>query len=154
MTQYLLFSISITFGSWLIGMILNELVKNKPYYKNISNLNFLKNESLNTIIGIGLFKWIVKNTIFKYLNQMLKMKKSISISQLIEIRKEMTYSEISHLIAFDAVVIVVIYKIVQGNFLFSMTIMVVNILLNLYPILLQQKNKRRIDNLIQKITRV
>jgi hypothetical protein len=152
MIQYFSFSISITLGSWLIGMILNEVIKNKSYYINIENLNFIKNESLNNIIGVGLFKWIVKNTFFKYLNQKLKLKASIDISQLKEIRKDMTHAEISHLIAFGAVAIIAIYKTLPSNYLFGMTIMIINILLNLYPTLLQQKNKRRIDKLIQKIT--
>jgi hypothetical protein len=149
--QYLSFSISISIISWIIGMILNEVIKNQSYYLNLSNLNFIKSESLNKIIGLGFFKWIVKNTFFKYFNQKLKLKNKIEISKLNELREEMTFSEISHLIGFVFVTIFALVKFINGNYLFGLIIMVVNILLNLYPSLLQQVNKRRIDKLIKKL---
>ena len=150
MMQYFVFSISIAFISWMIGMILNALIKNKSYYVNLSNLNFIKSENLTKILGLGFFKWIVKNTFFKYFNQKLKLKNKIEISELSELRKEMTFSEISHLIGFGFVTIFVLVKFINGNYLFGLIMMIVNMLLNLYPSLLQQENKRRIDKLIKK----
>ena len=148
--QYFVFSISIAFISWMIGMILNALIKNKSYYVNLSNLNFIKSDNLTKILGLGFFKWIVKNTFFKYFNQKLKLKNKIKISELSELRKEMTFSEISHLIGFGFVTIFVLVKLINGNYLFGLIMMIVNMLLNLYPSLLQQENKRRIDKLIKK----
>jgi len=147
--QYLSFSISITIISWIVGMILNALIKNKSYYVNLSNLNFIRSEALTKTIGLGIFKWIVKNTFFKYFNQKLKLKNKIEISELNELRKEMTISEISHLIGFGFVTIFALVKFINGNYLFGFIITIVNILLNLYPSLLQQENKRRIDRLIK-----
>jgi len=48
------------------------------------------------------------------------------------------------------VTFVAIYKSISNNYLFGLTIMIVNILMNLYPSLLQQENKRRIDKLIKR----
>lgn len=131
-------------------MIFNELIKNKTYYINISNLNFIQNASLNEIMGLGIFKWIVKNTFFKYLNQKLKLKNKVQTSELNELRKEMTYSEISHLVGFGFVTIIAFFNTFSNNYLFGFTLMIINIILNLYPSLLQQENKRRIDKLIKK----
>lgn len=150
MIQYFLYSVSITFSSWLVGMIFTGFLRKKEYYKNLSNLNFIKSETLNKRIGLGIFKWIVKNTFFKYLNQKLKLKNKIEITQLNELRNEMTFSEISHLIGFGFITIFAVVKLIKGNYLFGMIFMIVNILLNLYPSLLQQENKRRIDKLIKK----
>jgi len=110
----------------------------------------IKNENLNKIIGLGYFKWIVKNTFFKFFNQKIKLKNKKT--ELSEIRKEMTIAEISHLIGFIFVTVIALYKSVSINYLFGLTIMIVNILMNLYPSLLQQENKRRIDKLIAKKT--
>ena len=78
MFKYLIFSISITVTSWTVGMIINAVVrKTEVYNKNLSNLNFIKSENLNKFIGLGIFKWIVKNTFFKFFNQKLKLKKKI-----------------------------------------------------------------------------
>jgi len=90
----------------------------------------------------------VKNTFFKFFNQKLKVKNKIS--ELSELRKEMTLSEISHLIGFAFMTVIALDQSISDNYLFGLAIMIVNILMNLYPSLLQQENKRRIDKLIAK----
>ena len=148
MIKYLTFGISISFISWIVGMILNSFLLKTEYYQKLSNLNFISNKKINKYIGINYFKWIVKNTFFKFFNQKINLKdKKVELS---EIRKEMTMAEISHLIAFIFVIFFAIYKSFTHNFLFGFTIMFANILMNLYPSLLQQKNKRRIDKLINR----
>ena len=150
--KYLSFSISIAVISWIVGMTINAILRKTEFYKNkLSSLNFLKSEKLNKIIGIGLFKWIVKNTFFKFFNQKLKLKKKIEKTDLSKLRKEMTISEIDHLVGFAFVTIFALVKFYNFKFLFGSTIMTFNVLLNLYPSLLQQENKRRIDKLIAKL---
>ncbi len=61
----------------------------------------------------------------------------------------MTKSEINHLIEFAFVSIFAIQKVVQLNFVFAAVITIVNIFMNLYPSLLQQENKRRIDRFLK-----
>lgn len=130
-------------------MALNTTLRKTAFYKNVSNLNFIKSENGNNFIGLGIFKWIVKNTFFKYFNQKLKLKKKIEKTDLNKLRNEMTVSEIDHLIGFGFVTIFVLIKIFNCNYLFGLVIMIVNILMNLYPSLLQQENKRRIDKFIK-----
>ena len=150
--KYLSFSISIAVISWIVGMTINAILRKTEFYKNkLSSLNFLKSEKLNKIIGIGLFKWIVKNTFFKFFNQKLKLKKKIEKTDLSKLRKEMTISEIDHLVGFAFVTIFALVKFYNLKFIFGSTIMTFNVLLNLYPSLLQQENKRRIDKLIAKL---
>ncbi len=63
-----------SFISWIVGMIINAILMKTEYYKEISSLNFIKNKTLNRNIGINYFKWIVKNTFFKFFNQKIKLK--------------------------------------------------------------------------------
>ena len=152
MYKYLAFSISITISSWIVGFILNSFLrKTELYNKKLLSLSFIKSKKLNRIFGLDLFKWIVKNTFFKFFNQKLKLKKKVEKMDLEKLRNEMTNSEIDHLIAFGLVNILVLVMFYNSNYLFSFTIMVVNVLMNLYPTLLQQANKRRIDQLIKKL---
>ncbi|MEO7978131.1 hypothetical protein [Flavobacterium sp.] len=152
MIKCLTYSISIAFISWIVGMLINALLMKTEFYnKNLSNMSFVKNERLNKKIGLGIFKWIVKNTFFKFFNQKLKINKKIEISDLNFLRNEMTISEISHLIGFGFVTIFALVKIINSNYSFALIIMIVNILMNLYPSLLQQENKRRIDKLRKKL---
>ncbi len=149
---YISFSISLVFIPWIVGIIVTSLItKTDVYNHKLSNLNFIKNEKINNLIGIGLTKWIVKNSFFKFLNQNLKVNKKINVSDLNALRMEMTKSEIGHLIAFLFVLIIVVIIILKHEFLFALIVLIVNIIMNLYPSLLQQKNKRRIDRLIIKL---
>ena len=129
-------------------MILNSILIKTEYYKKLSNLNFIASKTLNKNIGIEYFKWIVKNTFFKFFNQKIKIENKKT--ELTEIRIEMTIAEISHLIGFIFVTIIALYKSISVNYLFGLTIMIVNVFMNLYPSLLQQENKRRIDRLINR----
>ena len=142
------FGISMSFISWIVGMVFNGILMKTEYYEKVSNLNFIKNEQLNKRIGIKYFKWIVKNTFFKFFNQKIKLKNKSA--DFTKIRREMTLSEISHLIGFVFVVIVAIYKTISTGIIFGLTMMVPNILMNLYPSLLQQENKRRIDKILSR----
>ncbi len=151
MIKYVTFGISISIISWIVGLIINSVLVKTEYYKKISNLNFIASETLNKIIGIEYFKWIVKNTFFKFFNQKIKLKDNKT--ELTEIRKEMTIAEIGHLIGFIFVTVFAIYKSFSHNFSFGLIIMIVNVLMNLYPALLQQENKRRIDKLIKRQTK-
>lgn len=129
-----------------MGMILNSILMKTVYYDKLSNLNFIRSKDLYNKIGLKPFKWIVKNTFFKFFNQKIKLENQND--DLNEIRKEMTFSEISHLIGFTFVTIFAFYKIFSVGLIFGLTMMIPNSLMNLYPSLLQQQNKRRIDSLI------
>ena len=147
------FGISMSFISWIVGMVFNGILMKTKYYEKVSNLNFIKNKRLNKRIGIKYFKLIVKNTFFKFFNQKIKLE--IKNADLTEIRREMTLSKISHLIGFVFVVIVAIHKSITTGIIFGLTMMVPNILMNLYPSLLQQENKRRIDKILnRKLTHI
>ena len=150
--KYLSFSIALGFISFIVGIAVNAILRRTEFYKrSLTNLNFVTSEKLNKVIGIGIFKWVVKNTFFKYFNQSLTLKKRIEKTDLVKLRDEMTAAEISHLIAFLFVTFFAFAKFYNLNFLFGLTIMIVNVLMNLYPSLLQQENKRRIDRFIKKL---
>ena len=150
--KYIKFSISISIISWIVGMIINAFLKKTAFYKkHLSNLNFIKSKFLNKIIGVFVFKWIVKNTPLKFFNQKLTIKRKIEKADLINLRNDMNVSEIDHLVGFAFVSIFAIVKFVDFNFIFGLMIMIANFLLNLYPSLLQQENKRRIDRLLKKL---
>lgn len=150
--KYLSFSISIGFISFILGMTINSFLRKTEFYSTtLSNLNFIKSERLNKAIGIPIFKWVIKNTFFKFFNQKLKLNRKTKKSELHKLREEMTISEIDHLIGFGFVNIFALVKFYNHNILFGLTVILVNIVMNLYPSLLQQENKRRIDKLLKKL---
>lgn len=149
--KYLVFSVSIAFISWIVGLFVIAFIREKEFYKeNLSNLNFIRSEFLNKIIGVGIIKWIVKNTFFKFFNPRLQLKKSSKSADLKTIRDEMTAAETGHLVGFIFVSFFAIAKFLKSEYLFGFIIMAVNIIMNLYPSLLQQKNKRRVDKILSR----
>ncbi|WP_229239843.1 glycosyl-4,4'-diaponeurosporenoate acyltransferase CrtO family protein [Echinicola soli] len=129
-------------------MIFNNILVKTEFYNSLSHLNFIENKTLNKYIGLFYFKWVVNNTFFKFFNQKIKIRNKNTV--LADIRREMTIAEISHLIGFVFVTFIALYKSISVNPLFGLTIMFVNVFLNLYPSLLQQENKRRLDKLMKR----
>lgn len=152
LSKYISFSIAITFISFIVGMAVNAILKKTKFYNNqLSKLNLIKSKILNKCLGVDIVRWAVKNTPFKYFNQKLKLRNKIELADLHVLSAEMTSSEIDHLIGFVFVMIFVLMKFYKTEWLFGLTILIVNILMNLSPSLLQQQNKRRIDKLIKTL---
>jgi hypothetical protein len=147
----LTFGTSLSVISRMIGIISNGIFGKTEFYKKLSNLNFIERTSLNKNIGMEYFKWFVKNTFFKFLNQKIKLENKSS--DFNTIRNEMTLAEISHLVGFVFVALFAIYFSFRVSLTYGLSIMIPNAFLNLYPSLLQQENKRRIDKLINRQNR-
>lgn len=149
--KYFLFSISVAFSSMILGMMVTAVLKKSAAYERLSQMNWIKSRKVNKRIGLGLFKWVVKYTFFKYFNQKLKVEGKVEAADLRELRSEMTFSEIAHLVGFVAMMGFTMVMCVKGNYMYALVSLVVNILMNLYPSLLQQENKRRIDVLLRRM---
>lgn len=145
--HYFFYSISIIFLSMTVGVLLNDFLKKKEIYKKLSDLRFIKSSRINKLIGLNFFKWMMVNTFLNRFNPKLKLANTSSYAELERLRQEMTHSELSHFIAFFAVVIVGIYLVLFYSRVFGITLLFLNIFMNLYPSLLQQQNKYRIDKL-------
>lgn len=147
--QHLSFSISIAFISWIAGMLLHVFLMKTTFYKNqLSRLDCIPNNKWNKYLGLNFFKWIIRNTFFKFFNPDLKLKSKVTQENLEILRQKMTKSEIDHLIAFLLMLAIAIQKLCVQQYSFAITIFIVNIFMNLYPSRLQQENKRRIDLLL------
>ena len=142
------FGLSMSIISWMVGMIGNSLLLKTSYYEKLSYLNFIRKRSTNKAIGIDQFRWLVKNTFFRFLNQAIKVEGKQT--DLKSIRHQMTLAEVSHLIGFIFVTLAAGYQVLNVSLVFGLTMMIPNVILNLYPTLLQQENKRRIDLMLQR----
>lgn len=144
----LAFGTSLSVVSWMIGIIFNGIFAKTEFYKKLANLNFIENISLNKSIGLNYFKWFIKNTFFKFLNQKIKLERKNT--DLKTLRNEMTLAEISHLVGFIFVSLFAIYYCFKLSIGYGLAIMIPNTFLNLYPSLLQQEHKRKIDKLTRR----
>lgn len=141
-------SISIAFGFSVIGLLINNMIKRQSYYEVVSNLNFVRNEKANSILGVRVLRYIIVNTFWGKFNPALTIKQGDKES-LVRLRLEMTYAEISHLICFVLILLLLpVCYMLKIRPELIIPLFVCNIIFHLYPALLQQYNKRRLDRLI------
>lgn len=145
------FGLSLSVVSWMVGIIGNALLQGTSYYEELSHLNFISSKALNRALGIGQFKWIVRYSFFRLLSQSIRVEGKHT--DLASIRHQMTLAEISHLIGFLFVAAFALYQSFNVSLIFGLAMMIPNAVLNGYPSLLQQENKRRIDQLINRLAR-
>jgi len=151
MIAYIFGSISIAFAFSVVGLLINNTIKNTSFYKRLSNFNFISSEKANRYLGVLYFRQILIRSFWRHLNPALKLTERPDRQKLQSLRNEMTYAEISHLFAFLLVAGVAIASKVwhyreQGLW----ALIISNIVFHLYPALVQQYNKRRLDRIIKR----
>ena len=152
MLKFYIFAISFTFSLSIVGLLVNNAIKGTLFYSKISNLNFIKSEAANRYLGVILFKKILIKSFWRYLNPTLKIAGRPDRAKLIALRNEMTSAEIGHIVAFISTIIAVIIMHQMHFYQDSIIpILVCNIIFHVYPPLVQQYNKRRIDKVINRI---
>ena len=148
---YFMLSISIIFCSWTIGLLVNTAILKKSWYSKMSNFNIIKSDDVNKYMGLPLMRSIIRKSFWRKFNPTLKISKRPDCDELLALRHEMTSAEIGHFVAFIAILITVgILMILEKLINLIIPLLILNIFLNLYPSLLQQLNKRRLDKIIKR----
>jgi hypothetical protein len=143
--------LSIIMISWFLGLLIVDRLIKISFFKSFHNLKFFGKEANYERIGILIFKWIVSKTIYNYSNKNIKISKWPAQDKLIELRVEMTNSEVLHTIAFILVLLLGVPIILyHGYRSLVIPLILMNVVLNLYPALLQQYNKIKLDRIIMK----
>jgi hypothetical protein len=148
----LVFGISMSVVSWMLGIIGISLLARSAAYQRLQHLNFIPGRTANRYLGIQVFRRIVRDTPLRFFNPGLRLQDGRA--ELRRVRDAMTHAEVSHLIGFAFVAIVALSMALAVDWRFGALMMAPNILLNLYPSLLQQENKRRIDRVLAREGRV
>ncbi|WP_297335167.1 hypothetical protein [Algoriphagus sp.] len=145
------FSISMTFTSMIFGFLVNEKIKRMDFYPRITQWDLIKDERINQWIGVEVMKFLVTKTFWRNLNTKLKLVGKPSVQDLTSLKEEMTHAEISHWIGFLAVFLVSVGFLINQNYQIGLVLLLMNSIFNLYPSLLQQQNKRRINRIIGQV---
>ncbi|WP_146185904.1 hypothetical protein [Flavobacterium album] len=150
MLAYILGSISIAFSFAVIGLLINTAIRNMNFYIRLSNFNFITGEKANRYLGVLYFKHILVTSFWRHFNPVLKLTERPDKQKLQSLRNEMTYAEISHLIAFLLVaVLAVLSKVLHYREQGFFPLLIANVAFHLYPALVQQYNKRRLDRILR-----
>jgi len=137
--------VSYTVGAWFTNIIINSSIK--KYF--LSN-DFLA-DSWTKRIGVLHFGWLIRHSFMGVFNQKLKYKGKLNQEKLAKLKQEMTLSETGHLIAFFFLTFINgLFIYLKLDWKYILVFLILNIIFNLYLVLLQQYNKRRIKELLKK----
>ena len=138
------------FVSYGLGVLVTLLIKLIGFYEWFENHNYISNK-LTKKLGVLKFGWLIRNSFMEKFNQKLKFKGGLNHERLEQLKKDMTFAENNHLIAFILLQILVVFLGFKGIEMWQIaSYTILNVILNLYLVVLQQFNKRRIDKILQK----
>jgi hypothetical protein len=132
-----------------IGLLITNMINKKGgLFSRIKNYIPIKNLKFYHFLGVNIFAWLVKKTFFKKLNQKIQIVGKLNTDAIETLKVEMTISELCHLIGLFIIIafqiIILVYHGMNHSFFF---LGAMNIIFNLYPVLLQERNKARINRL-------
>ena len=138
------------FLSYAIGQILADYLVKKKKVNWFEDHNYL-DEKRTRSIGVLRLGWMIRNSFMGWFNKKLRLKPSAGLEDLQTLKREMNYAEAGHLVAFYFLLIVNIWFVfMKLEWWYILLFFMINLVFNMYLVLLQQYNKRRIQRLIDR----
>ena len=100
------------------------------------------------IVGVRIFKSIVRRPPFTLLSPTLKIPAEKTTSSLQGLQKEMKKAEAGHLFVFFLVLTPALYALLTAQYLGGIWLLFFNVLFNGYPVMLQRYNRIKLQELI------
>lgn len=133
-------------GLW-IAIIIKK--KNSSIFYCVKNFEITKNVEFYKLMGLDFFTYCVKNTFFRRCNTKIKITKKPDINEIDNLLNEITISELCHIFGYIIVLLFQITVLILGLYDMFFSSLLFNTIFNLYPILLQERNKLRLRNFLK-----
>ncbi|WP_373397878.1 hypothetical protein [Algoriphagus halophilus] len=145
-----IYSFLIVISSWGLGAIVSQLFERRLKDKSLLTNTLSIDKEIYRKIGVDFFEFLVTKTIYGKMNRTIRIN-GISCSNLLISRHEMIKSEFGHFIGLlsSQLILFIVFDL-RSELIFFFSGTAFNLILNLYPILLQQKNRSRINKIIDK----
>lgn len=144
-------SLLIPVYSGLPGLWIAEIMrkKNSSFFYSVKNFELTKNIGFYKLMGLDFFTYCVKNTFFRHCNTKIKIAKKPDINVVNNLLNEITISELCHIFGFLIVLLFQITALILGLYDMFWFSLIPNIIFNIYPVLLQERNKLRLRNFLK-----
>ncbi len=145
--------IFLIFTSYAIGVVGTLLIKWIGAYELFENHNYI-GDKLTKRLGVLKLGWLIRKTFIGNFNPKLKFEGGLNKAKLRQLKRDMTFAENNHLIAFallQILIVILAFRDIKLWHIIGYTIS--NIVFNLYLVFLQQYNKRRIDRILERSER-
>ncbi|PKB17952.1 hypothetical protein [Flavobacterium sp. 5] len=147
---YQIISLMIAIYSGLPGLWIAEIIRkyNCSFFYSAKNFEITKNIGFYKLLKLDLFTYCVKNTFFRHCNTKIKITKKPTIQEIYKLLNEITISELCHFFGFIFVLIYQIVTLILSLYEMFFSSILFNTIFNVYPILLQERNKLRLRNFL------
>ena len=118
--------------SYALGVLGTFIIKKLGFYESFENHNYI-GDILTKRLGVLKLGWLIRNSFLGKFNQKLKLSGRLNHERLIQLKKDMTFAENNHLIAFillQTLIVFLAFKGIETWQIVSYTIL--NIIFNLY----------------------
>lgn len=146
-------AVAVMFLSFIIGVLVDLVLRRMPFYEWISGRYVFADEKTYERLGVAWFRKILLATPLRMFNTNIKIPKNRDLQLLKDIRKHIAAAEVSHWVGFAVMAVLTVFAWMSYGPKIGLSFVVLNVLGNLYPCLLQQYNKRRLYQLIAVMER-
>lgn len=146
----LIISLSVSIYSGLPGLWIAEILRkqNASFFYFVKNFELTSNAVFYKHLRIDFFVYCIKKTFFRHCNTKIKISKKPDINEIDKLLNEITISELCHFFGFLFVGISQIAALFLGLYIIFFSAFLFNTIFNIYPVLLQERNKLRLRDLI------
>lgn len=145
--------IAVMFLSFIIGVFADLVLRRMPLYGWMSARFLFADAKTYERLGVERFRRILLATPLRMFNTNIKLPKNRDLQLLKDIRKHIATAEVSHWVGFAVMMVVTVYAWSSYGPKVGVSFVVLNVVGNLYPCLLQQYNKKRLYQLIAVMER-
>ena len=143
-----LFLIFTSYAFGIVGTLFLQLISADKWFENHHYIG----DEWTKRLGVLHLRWLIRHSFMGKFNPNLHYKGKLDKDKLQQLKRDMTFAEHNHLIAFIGLQAFIIFLFIGGIALWQIiAYTLLNIVFNLYLVLLQQYNKRRIDKLWNKV---
>lgn len=149
-------SVLIPIYSGLPGLWIAEIMRkqNASFFYFVKNFELTKNIDFYKRLKLDFFVFCIKNTFFRHCNTKIRIPKKHDINEIDKLLNEITISELCHFFGFVFVLVFQIAVLILGMYDMFFSSILFNTIFNIYPILVQERNKLWLRNFLANFTRV
>jgi hypothetical protein len=141
-------AVAAMFLSFIVGMIGNAILRRWTIYEKLSNRYLFSKSKSYERLGVLWYRKILLATPLRFFNTNIRISGNQTLESLESIKVHIANAEVSHWVGFAAMLVLNVAAWWYRGLTIGLAYLILNILGNLYPCLLQQYNKRRLARVI------
>lgn len=143
--------VAVMFLSFIVGMIGNTLLLRLAIYENFGNRYLFAGLKPYERLGVLWFRRILLATPLRSFNKHIRFSADRSLETLDSVRNVMIGAEVAHWVGFAAMLVLNVAVWWYRGFEMALAYLFFNVIGNLYPCLLQQYNRLRLNRVIAAV---